>query len=324
MDDTLLFSLSIAGAYGCALAAWPILRWRGRTSVVFSTCGSVVVLFAPLLIPAGMVGARALAAFLCIDLTFKMLDYSRQHRHRRRDAVRFAGYARFLIPFPVLSVVFGQRERRLPIPRPRQKDVIGVLLAAALFAAAFGLVHAVSRIGAVKSSFLIDHTVKIAIFMLAIEALCHMLYGLERLAGFDTKPLIQNAFLSPTVAEFWCRFNTRVHAWYDLNIFRPTGGRRASARGVVLSFFISAALHELMFGIATSRFDGYQFAFFMLQAPAVLASRRLHRLAARGGTVGKSVARFMTFTWLFVTSMFFFHGVNRVFPFFYASEPWLP
>lgn len=121
------------------------------------------------------------------------------------------------------------------------------------------------------------------------------------------------------MAEFWRRYNHRVHDWIDLNLFRPAGGRRAPARAVVVAFVVSGLFHELMFAIATSRPTGYQLAFFALQAPAVLASGRIERLARRGGLLGKVVARGATIAFLAVTSVLFFDGVARVFPFVYAD-----
>jgi hypothetical protein len=126
------------------------------------------------------------------------------------------------------------------------------------------------------------------------------------------------------VGEFWCRYNTRVHSWLYENIFLPSGGRRAPTRGILLTYFASAVLHELAFAMATSRLDGYQFTFFMLQAPAVLASRPLRRFAASHGIGGAILAHAFTVVWMGVTSIFFFHGVNRVFPFVYAAKPCLP
>ena len=108
-----------------------------------------------------------------------------------------------------------------------------------------------------RSSFLLDHTIKFVVFTPAIESLARLIHGLERLAGHDTMPLIDNAFRSRTVGEFWYRYNTRVHSWFDYNVFRPLGGRRSPVRAVFLTFFASAVLHELGFAIATSRCDGY-------------------------------------------------------------------
>ncbi len=75
-----------------------------------------------------------------------------------------------------------------------------------------------------------------------------------------------------------------------------------------------------MFGMATSRFTGYQLAFFLAQAPAVLASGRVERLARRRGVAGKALAHGSTLAFLAVTSVLFFHGVGLVFPTFYAGR----
>jgi hypothetical protein len=79
-----------------------------------------------------------------------------------------------------------------------------------------------------------------------------------------------------------------------------------------------------MFDIATSRVDGYQAAFFLLQIPAVLASRPLERLARRGSPAGIVLAHLCTIVWLGASSIFFFYGIERIFPFYYTAEPCLP
>ena len=64
----------------------------------------------------------------------------------------------------------------------------------------------------IRSSFLLDHTLKFVVFSVAIESLSRMLHGLEKAAGFRASPLIDNALRSRTVGEFWYRYNTRVHS----------------------------------------------------------------------------------------------------------------
>ena len=314
-------TLSICVAYGIALAAWSTVGNRGRVGRALSLCAAIAVLFVPLLIPADCIGRRALVAVLCADLMFKLLDCSRRQQRRNGDGLPLGEYARFLIPFPVFLVVFHQRGRRLPAAESRWPGALEAMVGAALFAAAVGLVHLLSHLAVLRVYFALDHVVMVAIFAVAIEALSRALHGLERLVGYDTTPIVRSAYRARTVAEFWRRFNTRVHAWYVFNVFRPLGLRRAPVSGVLLSFFVSAILHELMFGIATSRFTGYQFTFFMLQAPAVLVSHRLETLATCGGRGGKALAHGITAVWFTVTSVLFFQGVNLVFPFFYASDP---
>ena len=103
-----------------------------------------------------------------------------------------------------------------------------------------------------------------------IESISRVLYGFERLAGFDTTPIIRNAYLSRSVSEFWRRYNDRLHDWLYRNVFQATGGRRAPTRSVLLVFVFSGVFHEAAFALATSRLTGYQFAFFAIQGPAAL------------------------------------------------------
>jgi D-alanyl-lipoteichoic acid acyltransferase DltB (MBOAT superfamily) len=161
-------------------------------------------------------------------------------------------------------------------------------------------------------------------FALAIESLSRAVCGLERLAGFDTTPMIRNAYLSRTVSEFWRRYNDRIHDWLYRNVFQAIGGRRAPVRSVLLVFLVSGLFHEVAFALATSRLTGYQFAFFTIQGPAALVSGRLERLARRGGIAGKITAHGATILFVAVTSVLFFDGVSRIFPFIYASRSPLP
>jgi D-alanyl-lipoteichoic acid acyltransferase DltB (MBOAT superfamily) len=188
-------------------------------------------------------------------------------------------------------------------------------------AAIFALMEPLSHIQAVRESFLLDHALKVAMFVVLMEAGSYLMQTIERLLGFDTSRPMRDFYLSLTPAEFWSRYNTRIHSWLEANVYRPCGG---GIRGVVAVFLFSAAFHELAFDIATSHPDGYQFTFFMLQAPAVIASPSLKRFADRYGAAGQALVRMLTIAWFFFTSIFFFRGVERVFPIVYASQPWLP
>ena len=310
------YYLSITLAYSIALAAWPIFKRKGRIGAIGSWIAAGLVMLCPALIPADQVMGRALVAVVCGDPFFKMIDCSR--RCRMIEGVRLGAYVRFLIPFPALLVVFGERNR---VPGARVS--VGFEIARIAGGASVALLCAVAVIAGkidVRSSFALDHAVKLIVFVGLIESVSQVLHGLERLAGYGTTPIIRFCFVSRTPAEFWQRYNTRVHLWFDKNVFTPWGGRRAPVAGVIAVFFVSAVFHELAFGLATSRLDGYQFAFFMLQAPAVLISPSLERFARRTGVVGDAAVRITTVFWMYATSILFFHGVNRIFPFVYASD----
>jgi hypothetical protein len=50
----------------------------------------------------------------------------------------------------------------------------------------------------------------------------------------------------------------------------------------------------------------------------------LKAFADRYGRAGRAVVRLATISWFYFTSIFFFRGVERIFPIMYASQPWLP
>ena len=316
--------LAILIAYGFAGIA-PLLRYRlrGRVGAFVGWCIVPMILVCPLLIPSANVGLRAASAFASVDITFKMVEYFRHWDHVERSIV-LGDYYRFLIPFPVFSAVYPDHKRRLLRPEspwPQVLRLIGGIVGCTI---ALLAVRALSSIALVRSSFALNHAAMLLTFVLAIESLSRALCGLERLAGFDTTPMIRNAYLARTVSEFWRRYNDRIHDWFYRNVFRATGGRRTPVRSLLLVFLVSGLFHEVAFALATSRLTGYQFAFFTIQGPAALASGRLERLARRGGIAGKITAHGATILFVAVTSVLFFDGVSKIFPFIYASRSPLP
>jgi hypothetical protein len=320
----LSFLLCVALAYAIALAIFPALRRGGLTAVLTATPAAIAIVACLFIIPPQFRIHRAIAALFCVDLVFRLIDFTRQTLKGDLRPVPWSHYFRFLIPFPFLLVVFGQKDRRVPPDHSSQRDVIRLLFGALGVALGFVLIFQANRIHALESSFLLDHVTKLFIFVLTVESLSQAFCGLERLAGFNTTPIIDRGFLAHTPAEFWRRYNTRVQPWLYWNVFVPAGGRRAPVRGVWATFLVSAAFHELAFAIATSQITGYQFTFFLIQAPAVMLSPMLDRLSVALPFVGATIARASTILWISATSIFFFHGVDLIFPFMYASEPWLP
>ena len=311
---------ALIAAYGSA-AAVVLLRSRsgGRPATV-ATWGLVpAVLLCPLLIPAASVGLRALAAVVAADVAFKLVDLGR----RRGRSTRLGDDCRFLVPFPVFAVLPEQR-RRLGRRERTGPNVVWVGVGVGGVVGSILALRGLSSCGPIRSSFALDHAAMLALFVVAIESLSTALCGLEHLLGFATTPICRQIYRSRTVAEFWRRYNNRIHDWLRRHVFPAAGGRRAPVRAAAGVFLASGLFHELMFGIATARFTGYQLAFFALQAPAVVASARLERLARRGGLAGQLVARGATIAYLAVTSVLFFDGVRPVSPFLYAGRSPLP
>jgi hypothetical protein len=318
------FAGAVVAAYCYAVMAFPLLRLQGRFGRMLAICVALVSPLCAFLIAADRVIERAFAELVAVDLSFKMIDFARQQRARARS-ISFRDYLRLLPPFPVLLVVFGEREKLAPERPPLLKELAIVLLLGYVIAGTVTAVFVADRSAAVQYSFPLDHAIKLALFIVTIEAFSRMSWGLERLAGYGTTPIIDDCYLATTPGDFWRRYNRRVGQWLYLNVFRPSGGHRVPVRGVFLTFFVSAVFHEVCFAIATSRFTGCQFVFFFLQAPAVAVSNRLQTAVDRGGPGLRAISRVITIAWFYVTSVLFFEGVDRIFPFVYASRPsWLP
>jgi hypothetical protein len=317
MDKLAWLFLAIIVATGCAMVV--PLGWRGRLARPLAWCAVGALLACPLIIPVEFVRLRAISAVVSADFAFKIVDYFRLCGAIRRT-ISLRDYYRFLLPFPAFAIVYPDLKRRLLRPDNPWPHILRIVLGTGGVVAAISLTRAYASIPLLRANFVLDHVAMLLAFVLAIESLSRVLFGIERLAGFDTRPIIRNAFLSRTVAEFWQRYNTRVHDWFFRNIFRAVGGRRRPILAVWLVFLISGLFHELMFGIATSVFDGTQLAFFLIQAPAVIASGWFERLARRGGIAGKIAAHGFTILFMASTSILFFHGVRRVFPFIYVGD----
>jgi hypothetical protein len=324
MKNVAWLFLAILFAYGCAVVA-PFLRYRlrGRVGAFVGWCFVPIILVCPVLIPSANVGLRAASAFASGDIMLKMVDYFRNWDSVKRSVV-LRDYYRFLIPFPVFSAVYPDHKRRLPRPESPWPQVLRLVGGIVGIATALLALRALSDVALIRSSYALNHAVMKLTFVLAVESLARAVCGLERLAGFDTTPIIRNAYLSRTVSEFWRRYNYRVHDWLYRNVFQATGGRHAPVRSVLLVFLTSGVFHEVAFALATSRLTGYQFAFFTIQGPAALASGRLERLARGGGIAGKLTAHGATILFMAATSVLFFEGLSKVFPFVYASQSPLP
>jgi hypothetical protein len=321
VDYALYFLSTILAAYGCGLLALLLMGLPARVCRGLAACLIGLIFVAPLLIPAEWIQGRAFASLLTVDLAFRLIDLLRRGF---QPAASWSERWRFLLPFPYWLVVYPQYQRARRLGTPGRLELSRIVGGAAGVALALILLFAAAGGATLRCSFLVDHVAKLFLFVLVTESAAQLLCGLERLAGFATFPTMRQSFLSRTPAEFWRRYNTRIHAWLHDNVFVPAGGPRRPILGICLVFLVSGLFHEVAFGVATSHWDGYQLAFFLLQIPGILASGRLEQLARRGGLIGKMLAHAVSIVLMAGTSIFFFRGVDRIFPLMYVSQPWLP
>jgi hypothetical protein len=310
--------LAVVLAWIAAAGFWFALRTPSATRVGLLCLAVLSAAAAPTLIPADSPGARALSMFLCVDAIFRLVDANRRAAEYPATREGLRKYVRFFVPFPVLLVTGEERAASERVTSPIGPAVVRTVIGLGLFLSAWAVLFALQKSALLRSSFVLDHVVKTTLFAFTLEIIGLLANGLERLAGFETPKLMNRILWSRTPAEFWLRYNTRVHMWLIRNVFRRVGAAHHPVWGVVLVFFVSAVFHEAAFDIALSRVDGYQFAFFMLQIPAVLASPALERFAKRGPNASL-VARAITMAWLGSTSVFFFRGIGEIFPFYYTA-----
>ena len=201
--------LAILIAYGLAAVA-PLLRQKlpSRLGAAAVWCLVPVVVACPLLVPPAKVGRRAASAFVSVDIAFKMVDFFRRWGDVDRSMV-LREYYRFLIPLPVLSAVYPDHMRRLPDGGSPWFEVMRLAGGSAGFAIASLAMMALSRVALLRSSFALDHVVMLLVFVLGINSLWSALCGIEHWRDSSTRPIIQNAYLSRSVSEFWLRYNYR-------------------------------------------------------------------------------------------------------------------
>src|SRR6516225_1495237 len=163
--------LAILIAYGCAVVA-PLLRYRlrGRVGAFVGWCFVPIILVCPLLIPSANVGLRAASVFALCDTTSKMVEYFRHWGNVERSIV-LRDYYRFLIPFPVFSSVYPDHKRRLLRPESPWPQVLRLFGGIVGITVALQAIRTLSRFALVRSSFALNHTLMLLIFVLAIESL---------------------------------------------------------------------------------------------------------------------------------------------------------
>src|SRR4051812_40984608 len=108
---------SIAAAYVICVAVWPLLKSRGRRNLSGAGLAIAAIAVCPAIVPSEHIMARAFACLVCIDPLFRVVDYARQVRQDRVDPITCHGYWTFLIPFPFLLTVYGEKQRIIQAPQ---------------------------------------------------------------------------------------------------------------------------------------------------------------------------------------------------------------
>ena len=320
------FALSLAAMLAVALAYYPALWLPRQHRVVLLVVAVALILVSPLGVPAHARFLRLLASIVAVTLALKLFDLHvgavSGHRPRLPRFVVFLWN-----PF---SLVDRRIDARPDPPRGNPRRRLAWEVAATV--AALGLAYYVFRIDWRRSPFALEHAMKVVSFFLVLFPFTAAAAVAWRMAGGPGRDIMHNPFAARTPADFWRRYNRPVHEFLEEDLFKPAAGPRAArrppsdgkrarrpaavVRATVLTFVVSALIHEYVFAVPIGRVQGYQIAFFLLQGLAVAATARVK---PRGWRVAPWVAA--TFGFNLATGVLFFASLNRVVPIYQNPPP---
>jgi hypothetical protein len=303
----MLFALAaVVAAHIAALAFFPALCLRGPLRTLACLLCSACVALSPCLVPLKSPEWRLLSTLVAIGLLPKLYDlfWSGDYAFRQ-------GFCFYLL---WLTNWFWLVVRRIPMPHARPDDWNRLTVASILTAAGLALLAGLFACNWSDTSFALEHSIKVIATFSTVVSLGQLGASAYRLlGGAALDPMLAPAGAS-TPAEFWRRWNRPAQQFLETYVFRPAGGTHHPVRATLVTFAVSAALHEYVFGIAAGRLQGWQALFFALQGAATAASIRLRPTGRR-----LALGQFLTVTFNLANSVLFFRSVNSVLP-FYSSR----
>jgi len=314
VNDILWFIVADTAAHAAALLAWLPIRYARRlTPVALVACG-LLASGSGLLIPLDAKLLRCIVAVIGTLYAIKMYSYYRADSRRR-----FADYASFLFSWIGYDLLYPPMKLRAQANLSRGREAIRIAAMLAIILLTWITAKQIMLTEEVfQRSWILNHICITVAVVIIMQSMGQLLVGLHRLAGWNPQPIIDNIWLSRTPVEFWRRWSWPMHRWFYRYVFLPAGGRPKAVRAILLVFFVSSILHEILFAVAIGRVTGHQTIFFMLNALGVLASPALERLEAFG-LIGEQLMRLITIVFLTATAALMFTSINYIVPIYYRK-----
>ncbi len=307
------FVVATATAVLPALLFFPALRLdRGKRAAVLLGL-AVPIALSPLWIPPQAPPVRLLAAISATAVLVKLYDL-----HVGAGQSSRPGFRAFIAFLPNWFSVVWRRLAAEPTPSTR-RNLIHLGHALWKCAAAVGLVAWLFQRNWQGVPFVLEHCAKVlAVFLVLIPGSAFGV-ALWRLAGGQARDFMNAPLLAASPAQFWRRYNRPAQQFLYEDVFKRVGGFTSPVRAMLVTFIVSALVHEYVFGITLGRIQGYQTLFFLLQGLAVAANARRRPAKGRGVLwIGA------TLVFNLLTSMFFFASIHAVRPFYSRALPgWL-
>jgi D-alanyl-lipoteichoic acid acyltransferase DltB (MBOAT superfamily) len=129
----------------------------------------------------------------------------------------------------------------------------------------------------------------IGIVMILHFGVFHLLSCGWRTIGVDAQPLMNWPLTSSSISEFWgIRWNTAFRDLTHRFLFRPLTPRIGARGAVLVGFFASGLIHDVVISIPAGGSYGGPTLFFTVQGCAILVSRSTpaKRIGPRKGFAG--------------------------------------
>jgi hypothetical protein len=311
----LVLVVGLSGLLASA-GAWVIGRTKRRWVVWLAgllTLGTLLV--GPLAMPADRRFLRFLAGLAAVTISVKLYDAildALQGRAYGADRALWneSGFWAFSAFLPNVFLLVRRKAGTTPQP-PGSKDLAQLFCAAITIVLGLVICVVVFRADWADWPFMFEHTVKVGVLFLVLIPLGSAASAGWRLLGGRALNFMDSPWAAQTPADFWRRYNRPAGQFLYEDVFKRAGGLRAPARATLVTFAVSAIVHEYLFSIAIGRVEGFQTAFFIVQGIATAATQRLR---PHGPLAALALAATLAFN--VVTSLLFFAGMDGVVPFY--------
>ncbi|HEY4259315.1 MAG TPA: hypothetical protein VGM98_04110, partial [Schlesneria sp.] len=155
---------SVLTIYAIAVTCLLLMRNVSRGKRFIGWSAGLLLALCPLLIPANEVIARALVSLLCADAWFRGVDLARVLGQRRTTMPSLWQCLEFLIPFPTYLAVYDDGKRRSSM-KLESVELWRVAIAGSLVIIELGSLHLMFDVPALEANFLLDHIVKLLLFV---------------------------------------------------------------------------------------------------------------------------------------------------------------
>ncbi|PVU86042.1 hypothetical protein BB560_006826 [Smittium megazygosporum] len=160
------------------------------------------------------------------------------------------------------------------------------------------LVNSVKAVETKNQAWISERVLKLSVvvsmlWLIGFYALFHSILNINaELLGFSDRNFYLSWWNSSDLGSYWREWNLPIHNFCKRHIMSPLTSPPLSLSidlGVFFTFFISAVLHELIFGIPTRSLKGYSFFGMILQIPLINLTSYVTKIRGPDSNIGNTL-----------------------------------